>query len=35
VARVLLAPTEIPIGVITALVGVPIFLILLRRSLKQ
>lgn len=32
VARVLLAPTEIPIGVVTALVGVPIFLVLLRRS---
>lgn len=31
-AQVLLAPTEIPIGVVTALVGVPIFLILLRRS---
>lgn len=33
-ARVLLAPTEIPIGVITAFVGVPIFLVLLRRSLR-
>jgi iron complex transport system permease protein len=32
-ARVILAPTEIPIGVITALVGVPLFLILLRRSM--
>ena len=32
VARVALAPTEIPIGVITALVGVPLFLVLLRRS---
>jgi iron complex transport system permease protein len=32
-ARVLLAPTEIPIGVITAFVGVPFFLVLLRRSL--
>ena len=32
VARVLLSPTEIPIGVVTAFVGVPIFLILLRRS---
>jgi iron complex transport system permease protein len=28
----LLAPTEIPIGVITAFVGVPFFLVLLRRS---
>jgi iron complex transport system permease protein len=34
VARVALAPTEIPIGVITALVGVPFFLVLLRRSLR-
>lgn len=34
-ARVLLAPIEIPIGVITALVGVPIFLVLLRRSMPQ
>lgn len=33
VARVLLAPTEIPIGVITALVGVPLFLLLLRRNM--
>lgn len=33
VARLALAPTEIPIGVITAFVGVPFFLALLRRSL--
>ena len=33
VARVALAPTELPIGVVTALVGVPVFLhLLLRRS---
>jgi len=32
VARVLLRPAEVPIGVITAFVGVPLFLILLRRS---
>lgn len=31
-AQVALSPTEIPIGVVTALVGVPIFLLLLRRS---
>jgi iron complex transport system permease protein len=32
-ARVVLAPTELPIGVVTALVGVPVFLhLLLRRS---
>ena len=35
VARVLLAPTEIPIGVITALVGVPLFLVLLRGSMTS
>jgi len=33
VARMALAPIEIPIGVITAFVGVPFFLLLLRRSL--
>lgn len=32
VARTLLAPTELPIGVITAFVGVPFFLVLLRRG---
>lgn len=31
-AQALLSPTEIPIGVVTALVGVPLFLVLLRRS---
>ncbi len=33
-ARMALAPGEIPIGVITALVGVPLFLFLLRGSLQ-
>ena len=33
IARVALDPAEIPIGVITAFVGVPIFLVLLRRSI--
>jgi iron complex transport system permease protein len=33
VARVALAPAEIPVGVITAFVGVPLFLVLLRRSI--
>ena len=32
-ARVALAPDEIPIGVITAFLGVPLFLVLLRRSM--
>lgn len=34
-ARMILDPTEIPIGVITAFLGVPLFLVLLRRSLSQ
>lgn len=34
VARLALAPMEIPIGVITAFVGVPFFLVLLRRSMS-
>jgi len=34
-ARLLLDPTEIPIGVITAFLGVPLFLVLLRRSLSE
>jgi iron complex transport system permease protein len=35
VARAVLAPTEIPVGVVTAFVGVPLFLVLLRRSLAR
>jgi iron complex transport system permease protein len=31
-ARTITAPAELPVGVITALVGVPIFIVLLRRS---
>ena len=31
-ARTVISPTELPIGVVTAVVGVPVFLILLRRS---
>ena len=34
IARLALDPIEIPIGVLTAFVGVPIFLVLLRRSLE-
>jgi iron complex transport system permease protein len=34
-ARVVLAPQELPLGVITALVGAPFFLWVLRRSKKQ
>ena len=31
VARTVLAPAEVPIGVVTALVGAPFFLVVLRR----
>ncbi|MSR22507.1 MAG: iron ABC transporter permease [Gemmatimonadetes bacterium] len=34
VARTALAPSEIPIGVVTAFLGVPMFLLLLRRSIR-
>ncbi len=34
-ARILLAPIEIPVGVITALIGAPFFLYLLRRSRRE
>ena len=33
VARTVMSPAEVPIGVITAFVGVPLFLLLLRRSM--
>jgi iron complex transport system permease protein len=35
VARTLLAPVEIPVGVVTALAGGPYFLIILQRRMKQ
>jgi iron complex transport system permease protein len=34
-ARATLAPTEIPVGVVTAFIGVPLFLVLLRRGLAS
>lgn len=34
-ARTALAPTELPVGVLTALLGGPLFLVLLRRSLVR
>ncbi len=34
ISRSVLAPVEVPIGVVTAFVGVPFFLLLLRRSLS-
>jgi len=30
-ARLLLAPAELPIGIITSIVGAPVFIILLKR----
>jgi iron complex transport system permease protein len=33
VARTIVRPLELPVGVITALVGVPLFALLLRRTL--
>ncbi|MCX6058898.1 MAG: iron ABC transporter permease [Chloroflexi bacterium] len=35
IARIILAPQEIPVGIITALVGAPFFLWVLRRSKNQ
>jgi len=34
-ARILLAPVEIPVGVITAIVGAPFFIYLLRHSRRE
>jgi iron complex transport system permease protein len=34
-ARILLAPQELPVGIITALAGAPFFLFLLRKSKQQ
>ena len=31
IARVLFAPQELPVGVITALIGVPVFFVILKR----
>jgi iron complex transport system permease protein len=33
ISRSVVAPTEVPVGVVTAFIGVPFFLLLLRRSL--
>jgi len=35
VARLLLSPAEIPVGIITALIGAPFFIYLLRRSRRE
>ncbi len=34
-ARLVLAPSEIPLGVVTALIGAPFFIYLLRRAKKE
>jgi iron complex transport system permease protein len=33
-ARTLLSPRELPVGVVTAIAGVPLFIVLLRKSLR-
>lgn len=35
IARIIIAPAEMPIGIITAIVGAPFFLYLLNKNLKQ
>jgi len=35
IARLLLAPAEIPVGIITAMIGAPFFIYLLRRSKRE
>jgi iron complex transport system permease protein len=35
IARTIIAPQEIPLGVVTALIGAPFFIVLLRRTKKQ
>jgi iron complex transport system permease protein len=34
-ARTVLAPTELPVGIITALIGAPFFIYLLRRTRRE
>ena len=34
IARTVVRPIELPVGVVTALVGVPLFAMLLRKSLR-
>jgi iron complex transport system permease protein len=34
-ARIVLAPSEIPVGIVTAIIGAPVFLYLLRRSRRE
>ena len=32
-ARIVIAPQQLPVGVLTAIIGIPVFLVLLRRQL--
>ena len=34
VARTIASPVELPVGVVTAVIGVPLFALLLRRSIR-
>ena len=34
-ARTLFAPQQLPVGVVTALIGVPLFLIILNKSMRS
>jgi len=34
-ARTAIAPQQLPVGIITALIGIPLFLFLLQRDAKQ
>jgi len=34
-ARTVLAPVEIPVGIITAIIGAPFFIYLLRRTRRE
>jgi iron complex transport system permease protein len=33
-ARTIIAPTELPVGAMTAIAGAPLFIFLLRRSMR-
>ncbi|HEX7594314.1 MAG TPA: iron chelate uptake ABC transporter family permease subunit, partial [Anaerolineae bacterium] len=35
IARLVLAPSEVPLGVVTALIGAPFFIYLLRRTKRE
>jgi iron complex transport system permease protein len=35
IARTIIAPTEIPVGIVTAIIGAPIFIYLLRRTRRE